>query len=195
MKVLSREFTRMEKILIVGLIIILLGLGYYRFIYLESENAIRSAKSEEEMIQQELDSAEEKLTYLQSMQSSMDELKESGNLSWMGSYNNSPSELKFLNDILSDTKSYSISFADVSRSGDQIRRSFTLQYTTADYEEAQEIMKGLSKGEIRCLIGDVSCTINADGSVGMSQSATFYETMVGGVADAALPADSADVNS
>ncbi len=188
MKVMSREFTRTEKILILVLIVTLLGLAYYRFVFLESRNAIHSARSEEEMIQQQLDSVEEKLTYLQSMQSSMDELEESGNMSWMGSYNNSASELKFLNDILADTKSYSINFANVSRTGDQIRRSFTLQFTTADYDDALEIMKALSNGRIRCLIGDVHCTINADGSVAMNQSATFFETMVGGVADAALPA-------
>ncbi len=195
MKIMSREFTRTEKILILVLVIILLGLGYYRFIFVESRTAIRSAQSEEEMLQEQIDSLEQKLVYLQSMQSSMDELEENGNLSWMGSYNNSAEELKFLNDILADTKSYSISFANLTRTGDQIRRSFSLQYTTADYEDAQKIMKELSNGDNRCLIGDVRCTINTDGSVVMSQSATFYETMVGGVADAALPADSAAANS
>ena len=37
----------------------------------------------------------------------------------------------------------------------------------------------------------MKCSVGADGSVTIDATATFYETMVGGEADAVLPEDSA----
>ena len=37
----------------------------------------------------------------------------------------------------------------------------------------------------------MSCSINTDGSVNLTATATFYETMVGGTPDAGLPVDGA----
>ena len=129
------------------------------------------------------------------MQQYMDALADADNMTWMGSYNNSREEVAFLDAILSSTLNYTVSFANVTRNGDQIRRSFTLQYTTPDYESAADIIEKLCTGRNRCLVGDVKCAINKDGHVTVNQSATFYETMVGGTPDAALPADSAAANS
>ena len=146
------------------------------------------------MLQTEVDAAQARILYLQSLKDSMDQLEASGELSYMGSYNNSAAELAFLNEILANTIEYSIAFANVSRLGDQIRRSFTLQYRTDSYAVAGEIMTRLAQGDNRCLVGDVRCNINGDGTVTMSQSATFYETLVGGTPDAGLPADAAEAN-
>jgi hypothetical protein len=109
----------------------------------------------------------------------------------MKSYNASKEEIAFLNDILSDTIQYSVNFGDVTRSGDQIRRNFTLQYQTKTYAAAEDIMRQLCDGPYRCLVGDVRCSIDDDGIVTVNEAATFYETMVGGVADSGLPADAA----
>lgn len=195
MKIMSREFSKAEKALIIVLIVVLLGLAYYYFVDRTIRDSIASAQSEEQMLQTEIDALEQRLMYLQSKQNSMDKLQEEGNLSWMNSYNNSKAEVAFLNDILADTINYAVSFSDVTRNGDQIRRRFTLQYTTKNYKQAQEIMEKLCNSENRCLVGDVRCSIDAEGKVTMNQSATFYETMVGGTPDAALPKDSAEANS
>ena len=37
----------------------------------------------------------------------------------------------------------------------------------------------------------MKCNVDSDGSVTIDATATFYETMVGGVEDAVLPSDSA----
>ena len=194
MKIMSRDFTLAEKVLILVLVVILLGLVYYRFVDQTVRDSIRSSESESQALQVELNAVEQRITYLRSIQEAMDELEKAGKLSWMGSYNNSKAEVAFLNDILVNTLQYSIAFADVTRNGDQIRRSFTLQYQTNNYEEAQEIMRKLCSGEDRCLVGDVRCSIAENGKVTISAAATFYETMVDGTPDAGLPADSAAVN-
>lgn len=196
MKLMSRNFTTAEKVLLVLLALILLGLVYYQFVDRTVRSSIASSEAEYRDVHTELDALQQRVSYLSGIQNSLDALKDEGNLSWMGSYNNSKQEVAFLNDILADTLEYSISFANVTRTGNQVRRSFTLQYRTQGYEAAQNIMTRLLQGRNRCLVGNVHCTINGkDGTVVMNQSATFYETMVGGTADAGLPESKAQINS
>ena len=194
MKVLSRDFTKKEKILLVLLGIIMVGLAYYRFVDMEVRDSIAKSKAEAENLQLEFTTLQARVTFLQNLQNQLDSMKESGELSYMPSYNNSKEEVDFLNDILADTIGYSVSFANVTRKGDQIRRSFALQYTTENYKEAEEIIRKLGEYKNRCLVGDIRCAITDAGEVTFSASAIFYETMSGGTPDAGLPADSAVVN-
>jgi len=194
MKVMSRDFTRTEKILLVLLAVILVGLVYYRFVYVFVNDSVNSSNSEAQALQTEISAAEGRLTHLKSLQSEMDTMEEAGTMSYMPSYNNSKAEIAFLNDVLAATEKYSISFAEVTRSGDQIRRSFTLQYVTTSYKDAQTILEALCESRDRCLVGDIKCSIAESGMTTVNAAATFYETMVGGTADAGLPADSAAVN-
>jgi len=194
-KIMSRDFTRTEKILIVVLALILLGLVYYQFVDKTVRASITNAQSEAQMLQTELDAAQARLAAAQNVKRSMDELEVSGQKSWMGSYNNSKAEVTFLNAILADTLQYSVTFSNVTRTGNQIRRSFTLEYRTGSYASAHEIMARLSQSHDRCLVSDASCSQENDGTVVVRQAATFYETMVGGVPDAGLPADSAQANN
>jgi len=194
-KVLSRDFTRTEIILIIVLALILVGLAYYQFVDKPVRASITNAQSEAGMLETELAAAQARLAAAQKVKNSMDELEASGQLSWMGSYNNSKAEVAFLNTILADTLQYSVSFSNVTRAGNQIRRSFTLEYRTDSYAAAHEIMARLCQSYDRCLVSDASCSQEKDGVVVVRQAATFYETMVGGTPDAGLPADSAEANS
>ena len=195
MKIMSRDFTRTEKILIAVLALILLGLVYYQFVDKSVRQSITNAESEARMLETELAAAQARLAAAQAVKGNMDELEASGNLSWMGSYNNSRAEVAFLNSILADTLQYSVTFNNVTRAGNQIRRSFTLEYRTASYASAHEIMARLCQSHDRCLVSDASFSQEGDGVVVVRQAATFYETMVGGTPDAGLPADSAAANS
>ena len=195
MKIMSRDFTRTEKILIVVLVLILLALVYYQFVDKTVRASITNAQSEAGMLETELAAAQARLAAAQQVKNSMDALEASGNMSWMGSYNNSKAEVAFLNSILADTLQYSVTFNNVTRAGNQIRRSFTLEYRTDSYAAAHEIMARLVQSHDRCLVSDASCSLENDGVVVVRQAATFYETMVGGTPDAGLPVDSAQANS
>ncbi len=194
MKFMTREFTAKEKILLLVLVLVLLGLIYYQFVDKSVRSSLDGYNAEANQLQGDLDIAQAQLMHLTTVQSSLNAVEEAGKYGWMGSYNSSKEELAFLNSVLADTLEYSISFANVTRSGNQIRRSFSLQYRAQNFTSALEILTNLIKGKFRCLVGDVNCTIAADGTVTMNQSATFYETMVGGTPDAALPKDSAAAN-
>lgn len=194
MKIMSRNFTQSEKILLVVLALVLFGLVYYRFVYLNIQDSISNSKAEAQSLQSEMEISQTKLAKMKKMKEELNGIKKTGDISRMESYNNSKEETAFLSDILSDTKDYNIAFADVTRNGDQIRRSFTLQYRTRNYAEAEAIMKKLCQGRYRCLIGDVNCSIAEDKVATISMTATFFETMVGGTPDSGLPKDEAETN-
>lgn len=187
MKILSRDFTRGEKVLIALLLIALIALGYYQFVDKPVRESIVAADQERSMLETELTAVNAKVADLNRMQNELDSMQ--GSVSLMPSYNNSKAELDLLNDILADTEQYSISMSNVTRSGDQIRRGFALQFTVADYDTMKATISRLSSSEFRCLIDDIRVAYSEQG-VSVSATATFYETMVGGVVDAGLPNDS-----
>lgn len=189
MKVMSREFTTTEKVLIVVLAIVLLGLLYYKFVYQTTEDTIQSQKSEEGTVQLQLDIANKKLANLKSIQKQMDAIDHGSGASMMASYNNSKNETRFLNNVLSGASDYSISFTEVTRHGDQIRRSFTLQFVTRSYKEAERTVEELTNGKYRCLVDDINYTLTENNENYVDLTATFFETMVGGTPDSALPPD------
>ena len=61
MKILSRDFTRAEKILIAVLMLILVGLAYYQFVEKTVRQSIINAQSEVQMLQTELTAAQHSL--------------------------------------------------------------------------------------------------------------------------------------
>lgn len=192
MKVLSREFTLKEKLLLLLLGLILVVLAYYQFVDKPARAALESARAEAESLTVELHDVEVQLESMRRMRSELEDVTASGTATEMGSYNNSKEEIASLNDILSDTLQYSINFANVTRSGDQIRRNFTLQFTSDNYENMERVLSALAENHHRCLIGEVRCTASRnsnimDGNVSVNATATFYETMVGGTPDAGLP--------
>lgn len=192
MKVLSRDFTFREKLLIFFLGLILVALAYYQFVDKPVRAALESAHTEAEQLTVELQTVQSKLERMHRMRNELEDVTAGGTATEMGSYNNSKEEIASLNEILKDTLQYSITFANVTRSGDQIRRNFSLQFTVDSYESMERLLQSLAENHHRCLIGEVRCnsTRNAnimEGNITVNATATFFETMVGGTPDAGLP--------
>jgi len=192
MKVLSRDFTLKEKLLLLLLGLILVGLAYFQFVDRPVREALQIAHSEADALSIELNTVEAKLARMRRMRAELDDVTAGGTASEMGSYNNSKAEIAMLNDVLSEALQYSITFANVTRSGDQIRRNFTLQLTTDSYETMEHIINQINASHYRCLIGDLRCSGTQEndvleGNITVSATATFFETMVGGTPDAGLP--------
>jgi beta-glucosidase/6-phospho-beta-glucosidase/beta-galactosidase len=201
-KILSRDFSRGEKIILIILAIVLVGLVYYQFVDKAVRESIEKANAEAEAIKVELTTVNAKIKRMEEMQAELDSITSDPNASYMGSYNNSKEEIAFLNDVLSNALQYSISFSNVTRDGDQIRRNFSLQFTTSDFSGMEKVMKQLCDGKLRCLINDISYSITRYNysaaereeygvdyyeRVNLNCTATFFETMVGGTEDAGLP--------
>ena len=202
MKLLSRDFTRGEKILLLLLALVLLALVYYFVVDKPVRADIAEAQSEKQALETELTALQARIARMEKMEQELQSIRENPQVSRMGSYNNSKEELAFLNDILESTEDYTVTFSSVTRDGDQIRRNFSLKFTVANYQVMERILKRIYASELRCLINDVNYTRvrtyynTADQllygreyreHVTVSATATFYETMVGGTADEGLP--------
>ena len=190
MKVLSRDFSLKEKILLALLAIILIGLGYYYFIDQPVRRELANSAAEKVALQTELATLQQKQASLKKMQSELDAIMARDDVSRMSSYNASKEEIKLLNDVLSQTSQYSVSFANVSRDGDQIRRNFSLQFVAPNYATMAQIISDLAKSTQRCVVSNIACSHKGyylEGGYTVSATATFYETMVGGTPDAGLP--------
>ena len=201
---MNRDVTAKEKALLVILVLIILGFCYYRFVDQPIRKNLAKAEAEYSTLNKELTEANVKIRELQRMQNEIDEITAAGKYSYMPSYNNSKEELALLNDILSNVATqYSVSFNNVTRTKDQIRRNFKLDFTAPDYETMKGIIDQLTGVDYRCLIGDCSSKLvvvkerdritreeTENSYLAVSATATFYETLVGGTTDAGLPEDS-----
>ena len=198
---MNREVTAKEKVLLVILILIILAFGYYRFVDQPVRKNLAKAEAEYSTLQSELTEVRVKIRELQRMQDEIDEITSGGKDSFMPSYNNAKAELAMLNDILNESVTqYSVSFTNITRYNDQIRRDFQLVFTTPDYESMRAVIDKLTGVDYRCMIGDCSCNVSKTQKpneeeestiLSVSATATFFETMVGGTADAGLPPNSA----
>lgn len=193
MKVLSRDFTTKEKVLLLFLVVILIGLVYFQFVYKPVSAGIEKAENQKRNLESELTAVQTRVAKLTQMQNEVDNITEDGTLKAMPSYNNSKNVNRLLNDILGDMD-FALVFSPVEKDGDQIRRNVQLTVTAPDYEAAKGIFTALTGSEYRCLVGDVKCAPkkerNVDtGDVTVVAQLTFYETMVGGKADAGLPVE------
>lgn len=196
MKTFNREFTNREKVLLLVMVLIIIGAFYYLMVYEPVSRELEQARVAKLALEEELMVAETKAARIWNMQNEMKAAEERGlTHTYMPSYNASKQEIDFLHNVLSaKTVDYLVNFTQVTRSGNQIRRNFSLSFTVSDYKTAENIIKELEKCEIRCLVGDMSISSSGDtilsGDVNVGCVATFYETMYEGITDSELPTDS-----
>ena len=191
MKILSRDFTTREKILLLILVIILLALSYYRFVDVPVREGIEAAKAEQETSRIELAVVNKKIESLERMKTELDEIIARKEVAYMPSYNNAKNVNRLLNDVLSGLE-YVVTYTNLTRDGNQIRRNVSIQFTSPDYTAMETVLRSLAESEYRCLVDDLRGTVTTqrnDEAITVNLTSTFYETMVGGTADAGLPAD------
>ena len=194
MKVLSRDFTTKEKILLVILAVILVGLTYYQFFDKPVREATDKAIAEKANLETELVSLEARLANLKKMQAELDSMEGMENVRIMPSYNAIKQIHSLLNNVLG-TLGYSITFNNATRSGDQVRQKISMSFRCPDLDTAVRVLSDLQNGEFRCLIEDLSVSMSSNTStpskdaVTVTTIITFYETMVGGTLDPGIPAE------
>ena len=198
MKTLAREFTPRERVLLLILSLIIVALAYYILVDSPVRSGIKNTRLEIESLQLQEAAVQRQIENIRSWESELERLKEMGRQeSRMPSYNSSKEELDFLNATLAETLDYYVGFTQITREGDQIRRSFALNFSAVSYNDAVRVLTELENSSIRCLIGDFSVSPYdnsaslTEGPVTVNVTATFYETMFGGKEDKELPPDTA----
>lgn len=188
MKYLYHEFNFKERLAIILVLISLFAVFYTFVIKGPLDSATSAATMQKESLQTELSIVNTKINRYEKMKEELDQ----SNASYMPSYNASKAEVTFLDSIFSSSKEYGIKFTNLSREGNLVRRSFYFNFTTNSNAQAQKILKSLINCEYRCLVTDIS-SFETKGEIVVSGNATFYETLVDGSPDAALPPDTSEV--
>jgi Tfp pilus assembly protein PilO len=85
MKRLSRDFTRGEKVLLLLLELILVGMAYYFVVDRPVRMALESAKAEKEALVTELTALQGRLAKMEKMQAELEALQANPEMSRMGS--------------------------------------------------------------------------------------------------------------
>lgn len=189
MRILTRDFTTKEKILIGFLIVVLLAFAYYQFVDKPVREGLEHAEAQKANLESELAAVQERVATLRRMKAEIDQIKTDGTFKEMPSYNNSKAVTELLNNLLGDL-GYRISFANVAQTGDLVRRNITLEFSAPDYDTVERVLSGLAGSDFRCLIGNLTVSRSSRTVEGVVQSVlnvsagvTFYETTVDGQAD------------
>ena len=197
MKGLTRNFSRKEKVLIVLMVIVLLILAYSQFVDKPIKQSIEDERSQQNSIRTEIEAVNSQILEMEQMQQEIAELESIGKIILMPPYNASQKETNFISNVLQTTKGFNIAIADCTRNGDQIRRQFTVTFTTDTYKEMEWFLTKVSECPYRCLISEARCSVGRQrtpegeevSNVVTTLTFTFFETMVGGTPDAALPSE------
>lgn len=174
-----------ESVLLGILLLLIASIMYYQFVYKRAIEREMELEEQRETLLAQLETLDATLNDLKRMDRELQALDE--NTSLVASYNNAKEELARLNRALQMATTYTVSFANVTRQGDLIRRNFSLSFTADSFETVKYIISELNKCDLRCLIGDIQYSSNRAGGANVSMTATFFETMVGGTPDAGLP--------
>jgi len=184
---LNREFTKKEIALILVLVALLIGAGYYQFVYRDFDEKMASFDTTD--LEDQLATEQARALSIQNMQKEMAANK-SANTGVVETYSNLKQEISALNDIFEGTTSFNLGFdaATASSGDDTVRRNIQVTFTSADFNEAVKVLQSLHDCKYRCMIKDLAFSPAAgtnsantstieNGPVQVTLTVTFYETL------------------
>ena len=190
MKLLSRDFTPLEKLVLLVLVLILMGIGYYRLIDQPIRQGMAEAEAQRNKLQVELNDVNIRISEYNNRVNELDEAKALRH--FMPSYNASDEELRILNGVLSEARHYSFDVDKItlSEEDNQIRRRFTFSFTALNFDTVKDIFTRLSDSPTRCMLGTIECGgLNAaaeNAVITVQGEGAFYETLTDAQMDAVL---------
>lgn len=185
---MNRKFTARETVLLFVLSVLLLGLFYYFILYRPVSQEVERCASQQVPVEEELElqmlKAARKRKMVEELENAPDKVQ--GELL---PYNNIKNEITDLYDALHPAVTYSLSFSEAVASGNIVRRDISISFQADSYRNVRSILKRMHDSPYRCIIKDLSVTVNKSRgeSSGMSEAdlvnvnvtVTFYETLVG----------------
>lgn len=175
---MNRAFTTREKIMLLVLAVILIVIGYYKFVLEPINESISTYQLNTETEQSEILQNTAQLKKMSDMQSEIEEMKASGTAKALPSYDNTDAMLIELNTILSQASDYSLSFGTVTALEEStyiMKRPVNLEFYTSDYKTARLILDELHESDNINQISDFSMEISDDGSVSVKLSISYFE--------------------
>jgi len=177
------KMTTRELVMVVFLILLLIGVGYYMGFYTPLQQELASINGQTADMETQITAAMSKISQMTKMQDELDAIlaMPEDQITEIAPYDNKDIVMAQLYSILSATQDYSLTFNDPSVQGDgTVRRNISMNFTCPSYEEAKTVLRKLADSRWRCLIGNVSFSTTGeslyDGAVSISTTLTFFES-------------------
>lgn len=156
---MSRPFTFREKVLFIIMTVLILGVLYLKFVYLDTSNTIAQGPQLVNNAQDELSFEQIKNDNLKKMQAEIESSMSTGkNVSEMPDYDNSQKLMIELNGILIEADSYSVSFMPLVQQDNIVRREMNLSFTCSEYKNAEDIIRKIGASKYRNITSSISIT-------------------------------------
>lgn len=185
--ILSKQFTRREKTLLVILALLLLFAVYFLVVHLPVTEDLARIEAEREAVSAELTVLEAKQQRMEQMRVEVDEILSQPNVAEIPAYDNLQQVMNFLNTVLSSAREYTLNFQSLQQpeEGTILRRTMQIAFVTASYDVARSMVEQLQNCPYRCQISDFAIAPDTpegqdnaallDGPVQVSATVIFYE--------------------
>ena len=171
-----------EVAMLLFLIVLLIGVGYYMGFYTPLQKEMASIASQTTDCDMQITAATAKLSRMNTMQAELDEIfsRPAKEITKIAPYDNKEVVLNQLYGILGRTTDYSLNFTDPSVQEDgTVRRNISMSFHCASYKAAKDVIRDLTDSQWRCLVNNLSISSDEgdmmDNDVTVSVTITFFE--------------------
>ena len=175
---MRRAFTTREKVLLVILAVLVIGIGYFKLLLEPINDRIAEYQADTASEQDALLQNTALLTRMRQMQSELDEIHAAGNVKPLPAYDNSDALLVELNTVLSRSRDYSLNFGATATLDDSpyiLRRPLSLTFTADTYAQARSILNSLHDSSNINQISDLSLSFQKDNTVSVTLTIAYFE--------------------
>ena len=179
---MNRSLSKRETVLLVIMILLIIGIGYYKFILEPINNSVDKLVM---MTQDEQDQIMQNTALIQkkkSMEAELEELFAQGTPTAIPSFDNSGILMVELHSILDDSLDYNLSFGDTAslKCGYLLRRPIKMEFRAADYYDARRIINRIHGSDNISQISDLEIALldrddNGEGAVKVTMVVTYFE--------------------
>lgn len=158
MPALTYSFTRREKVLIATFVVLLLGLLWYRLVYVVTTDQMAELNGRIQTVQTNIEIDNTKLADQKRMERIIEERKAAGvKAKPIPNYDNLKPLMTELDTIMAKTDSYAMSFDALDMESSQyILRGIGIQFNSLGYDETIDIITHIADGQYPCVIDSVS---------------------------------------
>ncbi len=175
---MRRKFSMREQVLMVVLALLLLTCVYYILVDRPVQDTLLDASIRQGEAESRMTIASAQLNKMRGMQAALAELEQSAQ-SDVPDYDNAKMVVELLNNAMSMSDEYSLTFQPVTRKGAIATRTIHMEFRCGGYAAGKQILQTLLDRGYRCRITSMSVDRNGsdirDGGVTVRASVTFYE--------------------
>ena len=179
---MKKKLTGRETVMVLFLVVLLIGLGYYMGFYTPLQEELASISRQCTDIDSQITTAMGKVSQMDKMQAELDEIfaRPADEITEIAPYDNKEVVLTQLYGILGRSESYSLDFTDPKVGSDgTVRRNISMHFTCANYKAAKAILRDLTDSQWRCLVSNLAIVAGGEDlmkdPVTVNATITFFE--------------------